>query len=78
MLIFTEKCTQGPHFCMQLSGTEWYRVKENAVIVNGLFGNDLKLYDDITMGVNIKAPLTFHITWCCNSLERAEFAPFEK
>ena len=40
-----------------MSTTEWSRVKDNAIIVEGLFGNDLKSYDNVKLGRNVKAPL---------------------
>ena len=57
MPTFTDKCKESPHYLMQLSTSEWSRVKHNAIIVEGLFCNNLKLYDNVKLGRNVKAPL---------------------
>ena len=40
-----------------MSTTEWSRVQHNSIIVQGLFGTDLKSYDEVKLGKNVKAPL---------------------
>ena len=61
MLTFTLACKTSLHCLMQLSTTEWSRVKDNSIIIQGLFGNDLKSYNDVKLGQNVKAPLK-HLT----------------
>ena len=68
---FTSNCTQSPHCLMHLSTTEWSRVKHNSIIVEGLFGTDLKSYDDVKLGKNVKSTLkAFYLAWKCYPLER--------
>ena len=57
MPTFTASCKETPHCLLQFSLTEWARIKDNSIIVEGLFGTDLKSYDNVILGKNVTAPL---------------------
>ena len=57
MPTFTASCKETPHCLLQFSLKEWARIKDNSIIVEGLFGTDLKSYDNVILGKNVTAPL---------------------
>ena len=73
MMTVNSNTDKAPHCLWHLTQREWVRMKDYSICLSELFVGNISVYNNVSFGAKVIAPLKKYIAWQHNPLARNQF-----